>query len=222
MKLDVCINNFHAAFAILAVTIGTVFFPVAGVVVPLAGAAGWVSVLLAFVVALPWVFMAMGLVSRGPLGDFGQEAVRAWLGPWLGGLFLLYLSFIWAWLGGLLVGQSGMVTQAIALPDTPQMVLNAALLFLVVLTDLRGFEVFMRTLELLMLVVMPIVAVYILIAARAVKIENLQPLFGEPPILIAHAAYLALPWVDAGHSHRVLSSWPRGAPLSGVGHLLVC
>ncbi len=206
MKLDVRINHFHAAFAILAVTIGTVFFPVAGVVVPLAGAAGWVSVLLAFVVALPWVFMAMGLVSRGPLGDFGQ-AVRAWLGPWL---------------GGLLVGQSGMVTQAVALPDTPQMVLNAALLFLVVLTDLRGFEVFIRTLELLMLVVMPIVAVYILIAARVVKIENLQPLFGEPPILIAHAAYLALPWVDAGHSHRVLSSWPRGAPLSGVGHLLVC
>ncbi|MBT9155679.1 MAG: hypothetical protein DDT37_00647 [Firmicutes bacterium] len=74
MKLDVRINHFHAAFAILAVTIGTVFFPVAGVVVPLAGAAGWVSVLLAFVVALPWVFMAMGLVSRGPSGDFGGGA----------------------------------------------------------------------------------------------------------------------------------------------------
>ena len=197
MKFDARINRFHAAFAILAVTIGTVFFPAAGVVVPLAGAAGWVSVILAFVLGLPWVFIAMSLVSRVPVGDFGW-AVRVWLGPWLGGLFLLYLSFIWAWLGGLLLAQSGMVTQAVALPDTPQMVLNIALLFLVVFTDLRGVEAFMRTLELLMLIGIPIVASYVLIAVSVVRTDNLQPLFAEPPILIAHAALLALPWVMEG------------------------
>ena len=44
---------------ILAVTVGTVFFPVAGVVVPLAGASGWIAVLLAFLVAMPWCAMAL-------------------------------------------------------------------------------------------------------------------------------------------------------------------
>ncbi|MBS3985760.1 MAG: GerAB/ArcD/ProY family transporter [Selenomonadales bacterium] len=195
--LDARLNPFHAAAAILLVTIGTVFFPVAAVVVPLAGAAGWLSVLLAFAVALPWVFSAMWLVARAPVGDFGQ-AVHAWLGPWLGRLFLLYLGFIWAWLGGLLLAQSGMVTQATALPDTPQVVLNVALLLLVVLTDLRGVEVFMRTLELLLLFSTPVIAIYILIALSVVRVENLLPLFAEAPIRIAHASLLALPWVMEG------------------------
>jgi spore germination protein KB len=195
--LDARLKPFHAGAAILLVTIGTVFFPIAGVVVPLAGAAGWLAVLLAFAVALPWVFLAMWLVARAPVGDFGQ-AVQAWLGPWLGRLFLLYLGFIWAWLGGLLLAQSGMVTQTTALPNTPQAVLKVALLLLVVLTDLRGVEVFMRTLELLLLIGTPVVVVYLLIALSVVRVENLLPLFAEAPIRIAHAAVLALPWVMEG------------------------
>jgi len=197
LKLDARINRFHAAMAILPVTIGTVFFPVAGVVVPLAGGAGWIAVILAFALALPWVFMSIGLVMRAPVGDWGK-AVRVWLGPWLGGAFLLYMSFIWAWLGGLLLAQSGLVLSAITLPDTPPMALNAMLLVLVVLSDLRGVEVFIRTLELLMLITMPVIVIYIAIALSVLQLDNLMPVLSEAPIRIAHAALLSLPWAMEG------------------------
>jgi spore germination protein KB len=195
--MDVRINRFHAALAIFPVTIGTVYLPVAAVVVPLAGVAGWIAVIAAFVVALPWVFMTAGLVARAPVGDWGL-AVRTWLGPWAGGVFLLYISFIWAWLGGLLLAQSGMVLQEVALPDTPAWLLNVMLLLLVVFSDVRGVEVFVRTLELLMFVAVPVIAVYVAISMTVVRLENLIPLFAEAPIRIAHAALLSLPWVMEG------------------------
>jgi len=197
VKLDARINSFHAALAIVPVTIGTVFFPVAGVVVPLAGGAGWVAVIVAFALALPWVFMSIGLVMRAPVGDWGN-AVRAWLGPWLGGAFLLYMSFIWAWLGGLLLAQSGFVLNVVSLPETPPMVLNVALLVLVVLSDLKGVEVFIRTLEFLMLLTMVVVAIYLAIAVSVVRLDNLMPLFDEAPIRVAHAVLLSLPWAMEG------------------------
>ena len=74
---DVRISQFQAAVGISLVTVGTVFFPVAGVVVPLAGEAGWVAILVAFVIAAPWVLMAVSLVRHAPVGDWGQSAL-AW------------------------------------------------------------------------------------------------------------------------------------------------
>lgn len=108
------------------------------------------------------------------------------------------MSFIWAWLGGLLLAQSGFVFNAVALPDTPPVVLNVALLSLVVLSDLRGVEVFIRTLELLMLITMPVIAIYVAIAISVVRLENLMPVFAEAPIRMAHAGILSLPWAMEG------------------------
>ena len=194
---DVRISQFQASISILFVTIGTVFFPVAGIVVPLAGAAGWVAILVAFLIAAPWVLMAVSLVRHAPVGDWGQS-VQAWLGPWLGRAFLLYFAFIWAWLGGMLLAQGALVFHNMALPRTPPSVLASAILFLIVIVDIRGVEVFMRTVEALMMMIIPLLIGFFVVAIGGVNLQNLQPLFGEAPIRVAHAAYHALPWVMEG------------------------
>jgi len=194
---DIRISRVQFAVSTAAVTVGTVFFPVAAVVVPLAGAAGWVAVFAAFVVAVPWVLMAVSLTRQAPLGDWGQSA-RAWFGPLLGRTFLLYFAFIWAWLGGMLLAQGALVFHNMALPRTPPAVLAFSTLLLVVLVDLRGFEVFVRTIEALAMLTIPLLLSFYLVAITSVKLQNLQPLFGEAPIRIAHATYIALPWVMEG------------------------
>lgn len=194
---DVRVSQFQAAVSILFVTVGTVFFPVAGIVVPLAGAAGWVAILFAFIIAAPWVLMAVSLVRHAPVGDWGQS-VKAWLGPWLGSVFLLYFAFIWAWLGGMLLAQGALVFHNMALPRTPPTVLAGAILFLVVMVDIRGVEVFMRTVEALMMIIIPLLIGFFVVAIGGVKLQNLQPLFGEAPIRMAHAAYKVFPWVMEG------------------------
>ena len=194
---DVRISQFQVAISIAAVSIGTVFFPIAAVVVPLAGAAGWLAVLLAFVSAAPWVLMAVSLVRRSPVGDWGQTT-RAWLGPWLSRAFLLYFAFIWAWLGGMLLANGALVFHNMALPRTPPAVLAFAILFLVVMVDIRGVEVYVRTVEALSMVAVPLLVSFFVVAIGSAKLKNLQPLFGEAPIRIVHAAYLVSPWVMEG------------------------
>lgn len=191
------VNLTQAALSITIVTVGTVFFPVAAVVVPIAGVSGWLSVLGAFVIAIPWAFMAGSLVSLAPTGHWGQ-AVRIWLGPWVGQLFLLYFAFVWAWLGSFILGQGGQVFHAIALPATPPAVLTGALLLLLVLADLRGVEVFARSLEIIFMISIPLAIALIAGVTPSLSLQNMQPFLGEPPIRLAHATMLCLPWAMEG------------------------
>lgn len=197
MQNPVRVNLFQATFTTLLVTVGTVYFPVAGVVVSLAGPAGWLAVLLAFAVALVWAAMAVSVGSKGPTGSWG-DAVKSWLGPWVGRLFLLYFAFIWAWLGGLLLAQGGLVFRNIALPATPPPVLSFALLLLLVLADMRGLEVYIRAVEALAMVSAPLVAAFYLVILPTIDIGNLQPWLGDGLGRIAHAAYICLPWAMEG------------------------
>ncbi len=180
-----------------AVTIGTVYFPAAGITVPVAGTAGWISVFLAFSLALPLVPLVVWLSDQAPTGDWGK-AVQAWLGPWLGKLLLLFFSVIWFWLGALLLTQAGFVFHAIALPATPPIAINMALLVLVLLTDLKGVEVLFRTIEFLLMAAVPLIIGFLFGAIPASRVSNLLPLLGDGPMQIAKASYLALPWAMEG------------------------
>jgi spore germination protein (amino acid permease) len=195
--VPVRVNVYQAVVIVLLVTIGTVFFPVAGVVTDMAGTSGWMSVAAAFIVALPWAFVAGAIFRLGPSGDWGQ-AVKAWLGPWLGRLFLLYFAFCWTWLGSYLLAQTGQVFHAVALPRTPPEAMIIATLILVVLTDFRGIEVFTRTTEALFLLSIPFVLGFFVGAVENVRLARLMPLIDTAPIRIAHAGLFCLPWAMEG------------------------
>ena len=195
--MPVRVNIIQATIAILLVTVGTVFFPVAAVVVPIAGESGWMSVLMAFLLALPWAFMAGALVRKAPTGDWGK-AVKAWLGPWAGRVFLLYFAFIWAWLGAYILAQAGQVFHAIAMPVTPEFVLSGALLLLLIQVDIKGVEVFVRSLEIISMLGIPLIIAFVFGVIPAMSSANLQPIFAEPPARLAHATLLCLPWAMEG------------------------
>jgi len=177
--------------------VGTVFFPAAAVVIPIAGNAGWISVLLAFILGLPWALMAGALVRKAPTGNWG-ETVKSWLGPWVGRLFLLYFAFIWTWLGAFILAQTGQVFHSIALPVTPEVVLSGAMLFLLIQVDLKGVEVFARSVEIIFMLGLPFILAFVVGVVPNLSITNLQPYFAEPPILVAHATLLCLPWAMEG------------------------
>jgi len=187
----------QAGISVLLITIGTVFFPVAGIVVPIAGVTGWVAVLAAFVLSLPWALMAARLAQHVKANDW-SDAVMKWLGPWLGRLFLLYFAGIWAVLGGTLLLQTGVVFNNLALPSTPTMVLTATMLAVVFFTSLRGIEVYLRTLQVLVVMLLPLALGLAVITFGSIRISNLQPIWGFSSSLLAHAAYLSLPWPMEG------------------------
>jgi len=194
---SVRVNPLQAALLVAMVTVGTVFFPVAGIVVPIAGVSGWISVSAAFIIAAPWAALAGYISSHGPVGDWGK-AVKYWLGPWVGRLFLLYFVFVWTWLGGLLLGQGGLVFHSVALPRTPPYVLMVMLLLLIVLIDIRGVEVFTRTVEALFMIGLPLLAGLMVGVVPTAHLQNLKPWIEEAPIRIAHASLITLPWAMEG------------------------
>lgn len=182
---------------VLPITTGTVYFPVAGVVVPLAGTAGWLAVLLAFALSLLWVAMAAALCRWAPIGDW-PSAVDSWLGPWLGRAVLFYLGVIGLWLGGLLLLQGSLVFHAVALPATPPLALTLATLLLVIYTDWQGVEVLARTIQVLFISSLPLLLGFLVSTVPMVQMDNLQPWLGRGPAGLAHASYLAAPWPMEG------------------------
>lgn len=185
------------AVTLYPIAIGTIYFPAAGIVVPLAGTAGWMAVLLAFTVSALWVLIAAKLCRWAPAGNFAT-AVVSWLGPWIGRAFLVHLLAIGLWLGGLLMLQGSLVFHAIALPATPPLALTLSTLLLIILTDLKGVEVYLRTVQFLLFLSLPLIVGLLFGLLPSIKPSDLLPLFGKGPAGIAHATYLSLPWAMDG------------------------
>lgn len=193
MKSKVETTALQAALTLFPIAIGTIYLPVAGILVPIAGSAGWISVLLAFGVAMLWVVLAAKLSELSPTGDWAT-AVFSWLGPWVGRLLLAYLVLISVPFGGLLLLQDSLVFHTVALPITPPLALSLATLILVVMTDLYGVETFSRTCQVVLVLSTPLILGALAGMIPASNWGNLLPLLGEGPGRIAHAAYLAMPW----------------------------
>lgn len=197
MKPVTEIPALQSAIVTYAVTLGTLYFPAASVVVPQAGPAGWISIALAFILSLPWAAMAVWVSRQAPVGDWGR-AVITWLGPFAGRAFLLYFVVTGTWFGGLLLSQVGLVFHVIALPATPPLALMLALLALILLTDLRGIEVYVRTVQMLVLISLPLMAAFFYAVVPSSKIANLLPVLGEGPGGIARATVSVLAWPMEG------------------------
>ncbi|MGI6357709.1 MAG: GerAB/ArcD/ProY family transporter [Bacillota bacterium] len=185
------------ALSLYPIAIGTVYFPAAGILVPIAGTAGWLAMAIAFAVGLLWAVLAAKLGQWAPPGNFPQ-AVFSWWGPWIGRLMLLFLVAVSLWLGSLLMLQGSLVFHAIALPSTPPLALTVSTLFLIVYSDWKGIEVYLRTVQFLTLLAIPLPLGILWGTIPLVNLQNLLPVFGTGPARIAHATYLALPWAMEG------------------------
>jgi len=185
------------AIVIYLIAIGTIYFPAAGIVVPLAGTAGWMAIAIAFLIGLLWVGLAVLLCHWAPSGDF-TEAAQAWFGPWIGRGLMIYLLVIGVWLGGLLLLQGSLVFHAIALPATPPLALTLSTLVLIVLTDFKGIEVYLRTVQVLFFLGAPLITGLLFGTIPLVNMDKLLPVLGKGPAGLAKATYQALPWAMDG------------------------
>ncbi len=191
------ITAIQLAIVIYLIAIGTIYFPAAGIVVPLAGTAGWMAITIAFLIGLLWVGLAVLLCHWAPSGNF-TEAVFTWFGSWVGRGLLVYLLAIGVWLGSLLMLQGSLVFHAIALPATPPLALTLSTLILIVWTDLKGIEVYLRTVQLLFFLGAPLIAGLLFGTIPLADLGRLLPLFGKGPVGLAKATYQALPWAMDG------------------------
>ncbi len=197
MKRKTQVTAVQFGLSLYPIAVGNIYFRAAGVVVPLAGAAGWLAIVIAFAVGLLWVLLTAKLSRWAPKGGFAQ-AVFTWWGRWIGSLVLIYLAAVGLWLGSLILLEGSMVFHSIALPATPPLTLTLCTLFLMVISDLKGIEVYLRTVQFLTLLGIPLLLGILWGTAPLMKLENLMPLLGTGPAGIAHATYLSLTWAMDG------------------------
>lgn len=197
VKQKTQIRSLQAAAVILAGTIGTVFFPLAAVLIPLANATSWLVVLIAFLIASLWTLLVTWLAKQAPSGNFGV-AVEVWLGPVAGKIFLLWFAVYWLLISSGVLSEVSFVFHIVALPATPIGVLQVAFLVLLMYTDSHGIETCMRTIQALVILALPLMIGFLLAALAASKWSNLLPLLDADLVNLAKATYLISPYPLAG------------------------
>lgn len=197
MKQKTLVHSLQAALVIFASTIGTVYFPLAAVLIPFVSTASWYVVLIAFLLTTLWTLLSTWLAKQAPAGNFGV-AVETWLGPILGKVFLLWFAAYWFLLSIGVLSEVSFVFHIVALPATPIGVLQVAFLFLVIYTDLYGIETCIRTIQALLMLAIPLMLSFLLTAFAAARWTNLLPLLDASLVDMVKATYYISPYPLAG------------------------
>ncbi|MGC7871650.1 GerAB/ArcD/ProY family transporter [Desulfosporosinus sp. SYSU MS00001] len=152
-----------------AVLMGTTFLPVASIVSNAGGRDGWMSVLPAFVLGIPYGLMVLSLLSQFPNKNLLQ-VTEIVFGKWIGkAIGVLYIS-ITGYFGGLLLGQVGDIYERSIMPLTPIGLFYLGTIILVFYLCKSGIEVFARFSE----VVFPLILLA-LILNLTLSISRIEP-----------------------------------------------
>jgi len=161
-----------------AVLLGTTFFPVASIVTGVGGRDGWMSVLPAYAIGIPYGLMVLSLMVRYPhknLLQISETLLGKGVGKVIGVLYILITGYF----GGLLLGQAGDTYQTSIMPLTPISVFYLGGLLLVFNLIRAGVEVFARFSE----VVFPLIVIALVLnvglAIPRIEQGELLPILGE-------------------------------------------
>jgi len=137
-----------------AVLMGTTFLPIASVVTGVSGRDGWMSIMPAFAVGIPYGLMVLSLLDQYPNQNLllvSETLFGKWIGKIVGVIYILITGYF----GGLLLGQLGNIYQSSIMTLTPISVFNIGGLSLVFYLGASGIEVFARFSE----VVLPLIVI---------------------------------------------------------------
>jgi spore germination protein (amino acid permease) len=174
-----------------AVLMGTTFLPIASYVTGASGRDGWMSVMPAFALAIPYGLMVLSLLEQYPNKNLllvSETLFGKWIGKIVGFIYILITGYF----GGLLLGQLGNIYQTSIMPLTPISVFYMGGLLLVFSLERSGVEVFARFSEIIFpLVVITLVLNIVFVIPRIERWEllpilsdGLKPLFfGEIKVL---------------------------------------
>ena len=161
-----------------AVLMGGTFLLVASFVTEAGGRDGWMAVLPAFAMTIPYALMILSLSAQYPqenLLQISEKLLGKWIGKFIG---LIYIS-ISGYYGGLLLTFIGVIYEQSIMPLMPRWVFYLGGLLLVFSLVTRGIEVFARFSEVVFPVI--VIALVLNIALTFPRIEQgeLLPILGE-------------------------------------------
>jgi len=161
-----------------AVLMGTTFLPVASTVTGAGGRDGWMSVLPAFALGIPYGLMVLSLSAQYPNKNLLQIS-ETLFGKWIGKIIgVMYIS-IAGYFAGLLLGQCGDIYERSIMPLTPIGVFYFGGLFLVLYLVSSGIEVFARFTEVIFPLIVIALALNISLSIPRIEQGELMPILSE-------------------------------------------
>ncbi|AFM39142.1 spore germination protein, amino acid permease [Desulfosporosinus acidiphilus SJ4] len=167
-----------------AVLMGTTFLPVASIVSGACGRDGWLIVLPAFTLGIPYGLMVLSLLSQFPSKNLLQVSEML-LGKWIGKIMgVLYIS-ITVFFGGLLLGQVGDIYERSIMPLTPIGIFYLGAIILIFYLSQAGIEVFARFSEIIFPLIIFALLLNLVLSIPRIEPEELMPILsnGLSPLL---------------------------------------
>ena len=161
-----------------AVLMGTTFLPVASIVTGIGGRDGWMSVLPAFALGIPYGLMVLSLLEQYPQKNLLQVS-ETLFGKWLGKIVGVIYILIMGYLGGLLLGQAGDIYETSIMPLTPISVFHFGGLLLVFYLVSSGIEVFARFSEIVFPLIVLALVLNLGLSIPRIEQGELMPILSE-------------------------------------------
>ncbi|EGW37327.1 spore germination family protein [Desulfosporosinus sp. OT] len=161
-----------------AVLMGGTFLLIASFVTEAGGRDGWMAVLPALVVTIPYSLMVLSLSAKYPQKNLLKISEKL-LGKWVGKIIGFIYIVISGYYGGLLLAFIGVIYEQSIMPLMPRWVFYIGALLLVFYLVSSGIEVFARFSELIFPMI--VIAIVLNIALTIPRIEQgeLLPILSE-------------------------------------------
>ncbi|WP_055665969.1 GerAB/ArcD/ProY family transporter [Desnuesiella massiliensis] len=186
------ISGHQALMLIIAAGLGNIFVVIQGPAVQYSGRDGWISVLLAYILAIIDGLFLINLNLRFPEKTFVQYLPIV-LGKFLGKVASLYyiLGF---WIMAPLIMREIIELMRFFLPYTPAMAVNILMSILIIYVMRSGFEVYARTAELFSLLIIIFIVLLMLMISPNVDFSNILPLLENGPMPILKSQLILFPY----------------------------
>ena len=156
---------------------------------------GWISIGLAMLEALPFLFICVRLLSAFP-GKNLFDILELLLGKTLGKLVTLLYTIYALQLGSFILRIFSMFVHSVALPETPDFVTYIMMGALAAWILRAGLEVMARTAKFLLIVIIIVLMAANLPSIGLLNIEYIKPVLGDgwAPVIKASFSSFAIPF----------------------------
>jgi spore germination protein KB len=191
------INAGELCIIVITFSIGTAILHVPGFLASFAKQDAWIAAFITIIPSLLFIFVFNQLISLYPSMTF-VEINKKILGKWLGKLAsVLYLFYVFNITTGGVRGIGDFFTTQIMV-ETPSEVIMILFLLTSLIGVRLGLEVISRTAVIFFPWIVLLLLMLILFLIPQIKLQNIQPIFGEgiKPIIIGSFHHLGLPYLQ--------------------------
>lgn len=176
-----------------AVLLGTIFLPVASIVIAAGGRDGWMAVFPGLIIGIPFAKMLLSMISKHPdknLIEITEKVLGKWFGKVMGVIYILSTTYF----GGLLVGQGVDMYTRTSLPLMSRNVLIFGAFILSFYLFISGIEVLARFAEVVFPIIILAFCFMVLITIPRFEQGELYPILADGIMPVLKASIKIMPW----------------------------